>query len=68
MLWNEEDRAGADSNWHCNCSVRAPHNRFMDCEYDGKDQILAVLRLKTVLPLKEMNTMTSRLDRFDVCR
>jgi hypothetical protein len=68
MLWNEEDREGSVSNWHCNCSVSAACNRSMNCEYACKGWILAVLRLKAVLPLKGTNELMAQLDRTDVCR
>jgi hypothetical protein len=67
MLWNEEDREGGVSNWHCNCSsaLLAAGDYALGICPKGFD--FGVLRRKTAVAEKEMNKTLARLDRFDVC-
>ena len=67
MLWNEEDREGGVSNWHCNCSSASLAAPVMYWEYVSKRFDLVVLRRKTAVAEKEINKMLVRSDRFDVC-
>jgi hypothetical protein len=67
MLWNEEDREGSVSNWHCNCSSAplAAGGCALGICLERFD--FGVLRRKRVVAAKEMNKMLARLDRFDGC-
>ena len=67
MLWNEEDREGGVSNWHCNCSGAALAAGGHALEIWLKKFDFAVLRSKTAVAEKGTNKMQSWLDRFHVC-
>ena len=67
MLWNEEDREGGVSNWHCNCSSAPFAAGGYALGICPKRFGFGVLRRKTAVAEKEMNKMLARLDRFDVC-